>query len=105
MKDSWLMTRMHLFTLHCIVELHLLGLHRKKSTKKLLVECCCFLPLLCNACWPHAFADLCFADRGTTENFPLLSCWRWSLLPTCAEVEAWLFLIGCATITDLSLLS
>jgi hypothetical protein len=33
-------------TLHCIVKLHLSGLHRKKHTKKLLVVCYIFLLLL-----------------------------------------------------------
>ena len=33
MKDSLLMTHMYWSALHCIVELHLLGLHREKCTK------------------------------------------------------------------------
>ena len=45
-------TCMSWFTLHCVVELHLLGLHREKHTKQLLVVCvvsCCFckLGLIC----------------------------------------------------------
>lgn len=31
---------------HCVVELHLSGLHREKRTKTLLVVCCGFLLLL-----------------------------------------------------------
>lgn len=31
---------------YCIVELHLLGLHREKGTKNLLGVCCSFLLLL-----------------------------------------------------------
>ena len=38
MKDSLLMTHMYWSTLHCVVELHLLGLHREKCTKKLLEQ-------------------------------------------------------------------
>jgi hypothetical protein len=45
MKDSLLTTHMYWSALHCIVELHLSGLHRKKRTKNLLVVCCCFLLL------------------------------------------------------------
>ena len=46
MKDSLLMSHMSWSALHCAVKLHLLGLHREKYTKKLLVECCSFLRLL-----------------------------------------------------------
>jgi hypothetical protein len=59
MKDSLLPTLMYWSALHCIVELHLSGLHREKHTKnktkqnktkqnktKLLVVCCHFLLLL-----------------------------------------------------------
>ena len=46
MKDSLLRTCMYWSTLHCIVELHLLGHHREKQTEKLLVVCCSFLLLL-----------------------------------------------------------
>ena len=45
MKDSLLTTHMYWSALHCIVELHLSGLHREKCTKKLLVVCCSFLLL------------------------------------------------------------
>ena len=41
------------------------------------------------------FADLCFAERGTAENF------SWSLLLTCANIEAWLSLVGSATTVGL----
>ena len=43
-KDSLLTTRMHWSALHCVVELHLLGLHREKCTKRLwyrVVASCC----------------------------------------------------------------
>ena len=46
MKDSLLMTHMYWSALHCVVELHLSGLHREKCTKKLLVVCYSFLMLL-----------------------------------------------------------
>jgi hypothetical protein len=39
MKDSLLTTRMYWSNLHFIVELHLLGLHIEKCTKKFLVVC------------------------------------------------------------------
>ena len=45
MKDSLLTTHMYLSALHCVVELHLLELHREKCTKKILVVCYSFLPL------------------------------------------------------------
>jgi hypothetical protein len=45
MKDSSLMTHMYWSILHCIVELHMLGFHREKGTKNLLVACCSFLLL------------------------------------------------------------
>ena len=44
-KDTLLMTRMYWSSLHCIVELHLSGLHREKHTPKLLAVCCSFLLL------------------------------------------------------------
>lgn len=34
MKGSSLTTRKHLSPLHCVVKLHLLGLHKEKYTKK-----------------------------------------------------------------------
>jgi hypothetical protein len=34
MKESMLRTREYQFALHCVVELHLLGLHKEKITKK-----------------------------------------------------------------------
>jgi len=46
MKDSLLTAHMYWSALHCVVELHLLGLHRENHTKKLLVLCCSFLLLL-----------------------------------------------------------
>jgi hypothetical protein len=45
MKDSSLTTHMYWSALHCIVELHLSGLHREKHTKEFLVVCCSFFPL------------------------------------------------------------
>jgi hypothetical protein len=39
-----LTTLMYWSTLHCMVELHLSGLHTGKHTKKLLVVYCTFLP-------------------------------------------------------------
>jgi hypothetical protein len=39
MKDSSLITCIYWSNLHCMVELHLSGLHREKHTKKLLVLC------------------------------------------------------------------
>lgn len=46
MKDSLLITHMYWSTLQCIVELHLLVLHREKCTKNLLVllqiSCCSY---------------------------------------------------------------
>ena len=38
MKDSLLMTHMYWSTLHCVVELHLLGLHKEKCSKTLLEQ-------------------------------------------------------------------
>jgi hypothetical protein len=46
MKDSLLRTHMYWSTSHCVVELHLLELHRKKLTKELLVVFGSFLLLL-----------------------------------------------------------
>jgi hypothetical protein len=46
MKGSSLTTCMYRSDLHCVVELHLSGLHREKRTKTLLVVCCGFLLLL-----------------------------------------------------------
>ena len=46
MKDSLLTTHLYWSTLCCIVELHLLGLHREKQTKTLLVMCCSFLQFM-----------------------------------------------------------
>ena len=46
MNELLLMTHVYQSTLQCVVELCLLGLHREKSTKKLLVLCGSFLPLL-----------------------------------------------------------
>ena len=51
MKDSLLMPYMYWSALHCVVELHLSGLHREKRTKKLLVVYCSFLQL------PQTLAD------------------------------------------------
>ena len=49
MKDSLLTTHMYWSALHCVVELHLSGLHREKHTKKtpggVLVASCCFCGL------------------------------------------------------------
>jgi hypothetical protein len=39
MKDSLLMTHMYWSALHCVVELHLLGLHAEKCTRKLVMVC------------------------------------------------------------------
>lgn len=39
MKNSLLLTYMYWSALHCIVELHLLGLYREKHMEKLLVMC------------------------------------------------------------------
>ena len=36
---------MYWSSLHCLIDLHWLGLHREKHTKKLLVVCCSFLLL------------------------------------------------------------
>jgi len=38
-KASSMMTHMYWSTLHCIVRLHLLRLHREKCTKNLLMVC------------------------------------------------------------------
>ena len=46
MKYSSITIHMYWSILHCIVELHLWGLHREKCIKKLLVVCCSFLLLL-----------------------------------------------------------
>jgi hypothetical protein len=46
MKDSLLTGHMYWPALYCVVELRLLGLHREKCVKKLLVVCHGFLPLL-----------------------------------------------------------
>jgi hypothetical protein len=40
------MAHMYWSALQCIIELHLSELHREKPTKKLLVVCCSFLPLV-----------------------------------------------------------
>jgi hypothetical protein len=45
--------------------------------------------------WVLCLPDLCFTERDTAENSWHSSC---SLLLTCAEVEAWLFLLGQVTI-------
>ena len=39
MKESLLTICLHWSILHCLVELYLLGLHREKNTKKLLMVC------------------------------------------------------------------
>ena len=44
MKEPLLSTDMHWPTLHCLVGLYLLELHREKHTKNLLVVCYGFLP-------------------------------------------------------------
>ena len=65
MKDSSLTTCMYWSALHCVVELHLSGLHRKKHTKKFLVVCCSFLPL------PQTPADwmqMLRQDRAKAEH-------------------------------------
>jgi hypothetical protein len=51
MKGSSLVTCMYWSALHCVVEFHLLGLHSKKHTKKLLVVC-------------HGFCACCFCELG-----------------------------------------
>lgn len=54
-----LTTHMYQSALHCLVELHLWGLHRKKRTKKLMVVCHSFLWLLWTwVDWIHAEARL-----------------------------------------------
>jgi hypothetical protein len=58
-KDSLLTTRMYWSALHCIVELHLSGLHREKCTKTLLVVCYSLLPL------PGTAVDLCCYPNWT----------------------------------------
>lgn len=55
------------------------------------------------ACGSHLFIDLPFAERGTFQNFSWHS--SWSFLPTHAEAEAWLSLLGSATTADYRLLS
>ena len=40
-QDSLLTTHMYWSALHCIVELHLSGLHREKCTKKTVCVCVC----------------------------------------------------------------
>ena len=45
------------------------------------------------------------SERGTAENFSWHSCWPWSLLLTRAKAEAWLSLLGSATIAESCLLS
>ena len=48
MKNSLLMTHVYWSTLHCVVELHLSGLHREKHTKNFwwcAVVSCCFCGL------------------------------------------------------------
>ena len=92
--DSLLTTRMYWSALHCVVELHLSGLHRKKCTKKLLVVCCSFLLL------PQTLADwqsdvswhrcTCWG-RTRAETRPVEDMWclediNWSL-QTVMETE------------------
>ena len=57
---------------------------------------------LCNASWTlvFIFTDLCFIERGMTENFSWCRCWSWV-----TPEEAWLFLLGRATSAGLCLLS
>ena len=57
---------------------------------------------LCNASWTlvFIFTDLCFIERGMTENFSWYRCWSWV-----TPEEAWLFLLGRATSAGLCLLS
>ena len=45
-KDFFLTAHIYWFALYCVVELHLLGLHREKYIKNLLVMCYTFLLLL-----------------------------------------------------------
>jgi len=61
------------------------------------------IALSCNAYGSLIFADLRFAERGTSENFS----WHHfgSLLLTPAEAEAWLSLLGRATTAGSCLLS
>jgi hypothetical protein len=54
------MTHMYWSALHCIVELHLSGLHIEKCTKNLLVAYCSFLLL------PLAWADWMLVLRQGT---------------------------------------
>lgn len=47
------------------------------------------------------FVELCFVDGVTAENFSWLPCWSCSVLLTHADlVEAWQFLLPCATADD-----
>jgi hypothetical protein len=50
-EGFFIRTHMYCSALYCVVELQLSGLHTEKSTKKLLVVYCSFLPL------PQARAD------------------------------------------------
>jgi hypothetical protein len=51
-----------------------------------------------------SLTDLHFTERGTVKNFSW--CSPWSLLLTCADLaEAWLFLLGYASMADSCLLS
>ena len=50
--------------------------------------------LAVQCCGSPVFADLCFPERGTAENF---WCPCWSLLLILAKTETWLSLLGHVT--------
>jgi hypothetical protein len=70
MKDSLSTTHMYWSALHCIAELHLLGLHRETCIKKLRVVFCGFLLLpQTQADW-QSETDAC-ADAKHAEARPV----------------------------------
>ena len=80
MMDSLLTIRMTWSTLHCVVDLHLLTLHREKCTKNLLVMAGGFLPLLPTWSLSRAISaetDSCAEVRHTVRQDPWRTCDVW----------------------------
>lgn len=71
------------------------------------VEAACTAGFAALPCSPgFIYPELCFVEGVMVENFSWLSCWSWSVLLTHADlVEAWQFLLVCATADHSCLLS